>query len=71
MSGVCDEHLEPDDMRATLARGDDHPTEAERRRLRKILSSELKGKLPGNVAGHNADKIEKSGEQQINWQAYI
>ena len=70
-SGLCDEHLEPDDMRATWARGDDHPTEAERRRLRKTWSAELKGKLPGNVAGHNADEIEKSGEQQINWRAYI
>ena len=71
MSGFPDEHLDPDDIRASWARDEQHPSEAERRRLRKSWTSELTAKLPGNLAGNNAEEIQKSGEQEINWRAYI
>ena len=70
-SGFSDEHLDPDDIRAVWARDGHHPSGAERRRLRRSWASELTSKLPGNLAGNNADEIQKSGEQEINWRAYI
>lgn len=66
-----DVHLDPNDLRGQWARSKDHPTEAERRRLRKGWHVELKSKLPGAISGNHSSEIEKSGYQEIDWRAFL
>jgi predicted metal-dependent peptidase len=68
---LSDTHLDPNDLRGQWARSQGHPTEAERRRLRKGWNDELKSKLPGKISGDHSSEIEKSGKQEIDWRAFL
>ena len=67
----ADVHLSPTDLKGQWARDDDHPSEAERRRLRKGWRDEIKSKLPGKISGDYADEIEMSGKQEVDWRGYL
>lgn len=67
----CDIHLEPNEPRGQSARGKNHPTAEERRRLRKIWNDELSSKLPGKLSAEYYSEINKSGQQEINWRAFL
>lgn len=68
---LSDTHLDPTDLRGQWARSQGHPTEAERRRLRKGWQDELRSKLPGKISGDHASEIQKSGTQEIDWRAFL
>jgi predicted metal-dependent peptidase len=68
---LSDIHLSPTDLKGQWARGDDHPSEAERRRLRKSWRDEIKSKIPGKVSGDYSDEIKMSGKQEIDWRGYL
>jgi predicted metal-dependent peptidase len=68
---LTDTHLDPNDMKGQWARSQEHPTEAERKRLRKGWNDELKSKLPGKTSGDHSSEIEKSGTQEIDWRAFL
>ena len=68
---LIDVHLDPTDLHGQWARGHGHPTDAERRRLRKGWRDELKSKLPGKISGDHSIEIEKSGNQEIDWRAFL
>jgi predicted metal-dependent peptidase len=68
---LVDVHLDSNDQHGQWARARGHPTEAERRRLRKGWNDELKSKLPGKISGDHSSEIEKSGRQEIDWRAFL
>ena len=68
---LSDTHLDPTDLRGQWARSQGHPTESERRRLRKGWQDELRSKLPGKISGDHASEIQKSGTQEIDWRAFL
>ena len=70
-SDLCDIHLEPNDPRGQSARDKNHPTKEERRRLRKSWNDELSSKLPGKLSAEYSSEINKSGQQEINWRAFL
>lgn len=68
---LADTHLNPDDLNGQWARGQGHPTDVERRRLRKSWYDDLKSKLPGRISGDYSSEIGKSGRNEIDWRTTL
>lgn len=68
---LTDTHLDPNDLRAQWARGEEHPTEAERRRLRKSWYNEIKSGLAGKIWADHSIEIEKSGKEEVDWRVFL
>lgn len=70
-SGGFDRHLESGDVRGSRYRGDDFPTDMERRRLRAQLSNELRNNVPGRIAGLHSEEIALAARSEIPWEAIL
>jgi predicted metal-dependent peptidase len=65
--GDFDLHIEPGDAEGEEHRRSGFPSREERRRMRVALAKELRGKIPGRVAGLFEEEITAATESRLPW----
>jgi predicted metal-dependent peptidase len=66
--GRIDLHIDPQDHEGAAARAADFPSTEERRRIRRLLASGIRGHLPGREAGLFAEEIRAATTPKVHWQ---
>jgi len=70
-AGGFDVHLEENDPEGAAERSKDIPTQIEKRRIRRELTSEIKSKMRGLFPGQYEEEFKKAGESEVPWQAVM